>query len=402
MLEVLLEKILLKHFGRYLSGLDRGNIHLGVWSGNLLIQNLGLRPEVIDRLELPLQLRFSHIEKFKVNVPWSKIHTQPVEILIENVFVIVTQKHQNDWKLSVDKHAQIEQYLRKTVEEYLAKKAKLLSEKKELSQANNSNTANLKEMPMSVDKQGIFDRLIAKVIDNIQIIIQNIHIRYENDLEKPGFCWGITLADLRLFTTDNGFKSKLFFDRWDLKNRDLFLYKKAELTKLGFYWNCNELQFFSNMSPSEICGKMFNFSLYEHEVTKLYSKRINYIVSINCELRCLINNTSGSATSASEVQLFLNLAKLNFVIRNSQLQDFIRMVETFQKYQMALTREKEKNRKNWKKVPAPTMKSCGFNKKNFRREMWRYIGYKVVVGVNKKAFDQLFKANILRRKGGIP
>ena len=37
MLESILEKILLNYFGRFISGIDKNNLHLGVWRGDVLI-----------------------------------------------------------------------------------------------------------------------------------------------------------------------------------------------------------------------------------------------------------------------------------------------------------------------------------------------------------------------------
>ena len=42
MLEGILEKILVSYFGTYLSGIDKNNIHFGVFSGNLIIENVGI------------------------------------------------------------------------------------------------------------------------------------------------------------------------------------------------------------------------------------------------------------------------------------------------------------------------------------------------------------------------
>jgi vacuolar protein sorting-associated protein 13A/C len=43
MLEGILEKILVSYFGNYLSGLNKSNIHLGVFSGNLIIENVTIQ-----------------------------------------------------------------------------------------------------------------------------------------------------------------------------------------------------------------------------------------------------------------------------------------------------------------------------------------------------------------------
>jgi hypothetical protein len=39
MFEGLLEKILQSRLGQYIDGLDRKNLSMGVWSGNILIEN---------------------------------------------------------------------------------------------------------------------------------------------------------------------------------------------------------------------------------------------------------------------------------------------------------------------------------------------------------------------------
>lgn len=43
MFEKILEKVLLTYFGRFISGLDKNNLKLGVWSGNVVIENVNLR-----------------------------------------------------------------------------------------------------------------------------------------------------------------------------------------------------------------------------------------------------------------------------------------------------------------------------------------------------------------------
>ena len=49
MFEKILERVLLSHFGKYLTGFDKNNLKLGVWSGNVVIENVNLKPEIIER-----------------------------------------------------------------------------------------------------------------------------------------------------------------------------------------------------------------------------------------------------------------------------------------------------------------------------------------------------------------
>lgn len=59
MFEKILEKILLQYFGRFITGLDKNNLKLGVWSGNMVIENVNLKPEIIEMLELPIKIEKS-------------------------------------------------------------------------------------------------------------------------------------------------------------------------------------------------------------------------------------------------------------------------------------------------------------------------------------------------------
>lgn len=63
MFEGLLERILLSYFGKYIDGVEKDHISLGILRGDLIIENLSLKKEAIDALELPIKLRFSRIRK---------------------------------------------------------------------------------------------------------------------------------------------------------------------------------------------------------------------------------------------------------------------------------------------------------------------------------------------------
>jgi vacuolar protein sorting-associated protein 13A/C len=62
---------------------------------------------------------------------------------------------------------------------------------------------------------GMLKSLTTKIIDNLQVTINNVHVRVENeDLEddKATFSLGITLQSLLFNTTDQKW-NKMFIDR---------------------------------------------------------------------------------------------------------------------------------------------------------------------------------------------
>jgi vacuolar protein sorting-associated protein 13A/C len=100
MFEKILEKVLLTYFGRFISGLDKNNLKLGVWSGNVVIENVNLKQELIEILELPFKLKMSSVGRMKFNIPWKKLSSQPLEITMENVYVTVNPLPSTEWNFS--------------------------------------------------------------------------------------------------------------------------------------------------------------------------------------------------------------------------------------------------------------------------------------------------------------
>lgn len=81
------------------------------------------------------------------------------------------------------------------------------------------------------------DRLITKVVDNIQLTIKNIHIRYEDRIsigsDSP-FSLGFTLKELSVNTTNKEWQSA-FFDRLLAENKDKPIYKRLKVDNFAFY-----------------------------------------------------------------------------------------------------------------------------------------------------------------------
>ena len=57
------------------------------------------------------------------------------------------------------------------------------------------------------------DKLTIKIIDNLQLSIKSIHVRFEDTI-KNKYSWGITLDRLDVFTTNQKWE-KEYIDRTD-------------------------------------------------------------------------------------------------------------------------------------------------------------------------------------------
>jgi vacuolar protein sorting-associated protein 13A/C len=51
------------------------------------------------------------------------------------------------------------------------------------------------------DSEGYFSGLVMKIIDNLQVTIKDIHIRYEDQIYNE-YSFGATLEELKIFTVN--------------------------------------------------------------------------------------------------------------------------------------------------------------------------------------------------------
>ena len=68
MFESILEKVLNKFLAQYVDGLDKENLSVGIWSGDVEVKNVTLKSDILLMLELPLLIKFSHIGNLKLKV----------------------------------------------------------------------------------------------------------------------------------------------------------------------------------------------------------------------------------------------------------------------------------------------------------------------------------------------
>jgi len=83
----------------------------------------------------------------------------------------------------------------------------------------------------------------TRVIDNIQLTIKNIHVRYES-FHTESFAIGVTLKQCTAKTANEDW-NPCFFDRSKPSNKEKPLFKLLQLDSLGVYWKANEKTYIS-------------------------------------------------------------------------------------------------------------------------------------------------------------
>lgn len=223
MFEGLLEKILLAKIGKYIVGLDKENLKIGVWGGDITLENVYLKPDALLMLQLPLLILYGKIVKLVIKVPWSKLSSAPVEVRLEGLSVILCTQQKQTWNYN---------------------EAGDLVNRKDLIEAHELRQKQLQEQKLlsaeeELKEKGFLEKMSAKILDNIRIIIQDIHVRFESTIDGRIFAAGVTLERIECFTTNSDWSPE-FTDRHKAGFASMCIYKVLNVINLGFYWKSGD------------------------------------------------------------------------------------------------------------------------------------------------------------------
>lgn len=217
MAKQLLLTVLTDTLGHYVEGLSLENLKLGVWSGKVEFNNLKLRDGVLDSLNLPVCITRGSCKSLKLKVPWRNIETKPVNVVIDGVYIQAGPLNMSAFS-----------------PENISKQA-LANKRGKLQQAED---ALLNDIGISSEetKATYVQQMTAKVLDNLEITLTNVHIRYEDDtaVESQTFAAGITIDTISLATTDSAW-NETFVQR--KPGSIAAIHKLGHMENLTIYWN---------------------------------------------------------------------------------------------------------------------------------------------------------------------
>lgn len=217
MLEGLVAGLLNRFLGMYVKNFDPAQLKVGIWGGDVKLRDLELRKEALDQLKLPINVVEGHLGALTLVIPWSNLRGAPVQIFIENVFLLASPKEEAAYNEDEEDRRQQRIKMEKL------DSAELL---KERSQEGLSQEEQKKS-------QSFTESLVTKIVDNLQVTVKNIHVRYEDSISAPGhpFALGVTLEEFSATSTDGEWKPTFIQDSTKTTH------KLATLGALSVYWN---------------------------------------------------------------------------------------------------------------------------------------------------------------------
>ncbi len=227
--------VLEQTIGKYVQNLDAESLNVAVWSGKIALTNLELDVDAVNteldrqaaeapNLAVPLEVVSGQFESLEVDVPWASLTSRSVVLRATGLQVHVRPYD----RLATTDHLHVSV----PSEEARANKIRTAREESiELSENYRQQAAAVRKLAADSEptKQSFSSRLVRRILENIQIEIQNVHISL-TDAEGSA---GVVLQSLSLVTTDKDGK-QVFVDRTTGQDQT-FLYKTLLLDGLGVY-----------------------------------------------------------------------------------------------------------------------------------------------------------------------
>jgi hypothetical protein len=176
-----------QYLSEYIEDFDKHQIGLHPLTGEIRLENLTLKRSALQRagLHLPLELEFGYIGLLWIRWDWLQLLSKPLLVELRDVMIVLREKSVEEAQSEVKAVKQEE------VEKQMDQKkhADPLEEAKkhhaELVKAKQARLAQAEEFRLAPEVQkesapGFLKKILYSIIDNIQIHVRHLHVRYEH------------------------------------------------------------------------------------------------------------------------------------------------------------------------------------------------------------------------------
>ncbi|XP_042498014.1 uncharacterized protein LOC122076662 [Macadamia integrifolia] len=355
MFEGLVRQLLLGYLGRYVKEIQKDQLKIGLWSEEVLLENVELILEAFDYLQLPFALKQGRVGRLSIKIPWKKLGWDPIVIVLEDVFICACRRDDNEWALdSVVKR------------EYAGKKAKLAAaELAKLSGRVCDNKAG----------QSFISYMTAKILDGIQVSINNVHVMYiDEQTDMEWFVFGLRLSSLTI-TKQNIVGSSIGILRGGQVN------KIVEISGLEIY--CSTIPGTLNSVDIDNVGD----SKVPTDPILGYDKYDYILAPLDVAVSLVVNRSGKIENGALQYSITAELTALVILLNEVQLQkililwDYLGTCQLRKKYGRYRPGSNLSSRKykGWQRMWWHYAQECVLSEihRKLRKTSWRYLGWRI-------------------------
>lgn len=214
-----------------------------------------LRKDILTALDMPLELVHGRIGSLQITVPWSNLKNKPVIVAVRDVHIIIRPKG-DVTALDAESQRRVEnsrKQVKLAMHEELAAQQRAAMLAAGGSGASTTTTAaaaaaaaatnlelNARQTEAAAAAKAaaentFYAKLVTKIIDNLQITIDDVHIRYEDDMSDPThpFACGITLERASAQSCNETWQPAFVADEAAVVR------KRVRLQQFAIYWTAD-------------------------------------------------------------------------------------------------------------------------------------------------------------------
>ncbi|XP_061878990.1 intermembrane lipid transfer protein VPS13C isoform X1 [Entelurus aequoreus] len=358
--ESMVGDLLNRFIGDYVENLDKSQLKIGIWGGNVVLENLKVKENALSEFDVPFKVKAGQIGTLTLKIPWKNLYNDAVVATLDGLYLLVVPGATgsqlitcpfNAIKYDAAKEERYQQEAKQRelqrIEEALQMAARRASHTGELLFSLESvvykepvdvpkghkkfkkhkkalkklkHRVNKSEKPQEEKKDTFMEKLATQVIKNLQVKISSIHLRYEDDVSDPQrpLSMGVTLSELSLQTTDENWKCCI------LNEAAKITYKLGRLECLCAYWNVNS-QIFYKDSWQDIVDKLkCGISTKDQELPQYH-----YIFKpIFASAKMRINPNAEQELQSPKAKLHLEVQDIAIEMTRPQYATMVEMLES--------------------------------------------------------------------------
>ncbi|XP_014875628.1 vacuolar protein sorting-associated protein 13C-like isoform X2 [Poecilia latipinna] len=302
--ESLVSDLLNRFIGDYVENLDKSQLKIGIWGGNVVLENLRVKENALSEFDVPFKVKAGQIGKLTLKIPWKNLYGDAVVATLDGLYLLVVPGATIKYDAAKEERYQQE------------------AKQKELQRIEEAlQSAARRDKPQEDKKDTFMEKLATQVIKNLQVKISSIHLRYEDDLSDPQrpLSMGVTLSELSLQTTDENWKLCI------LNEAAKIIYKLGRLESLCTYWNVNSPMYYRSswqdivdQLRSEISSKDQQLPHYQDIFKPIFASA-----------KICINPNAEAELKSPKVKLQLEVQNIGIEMTKPQYLSMVEVLESF-------------------------------------------------------------------------
>ncbi|KAG1679362.1 Vacuolar protein sorting-associated protein 13D [Nymphon striatum] len=313
MLEGLAAWVLNTYVGEYIENLNTDQLSIGLLQGEVELENLPLKKNAFKNLNLPIQVLSGYIGRIRLQIPFRRLHSEPWVISLEQLYIVVGPVSPDEFDDETRDNAHLENKL--LLLDRLEQQWRTQFDSKEKPSYYSTSYSSWLSYGNS---------FISSIVNNIQLKIDDVHIRYEDKLTDPNhpFSFGIILNGLSAHSTDESWVPKFVIEDESNISRKL-----VELRDLAVYWDPDS-ELYGDLDRDDFFNEMERLS--DTSIVNLHHYIMEPVsaeakISQNCQPETLKSRHS------ARISCDLLLDKIPLTITNVQFDNLILWVKEFER-----------------------------------------------------------------------